>query len=92
MLFHGSASVSPQEGEEHRAAPTAGDAWVHSGGTPKREAYCRDTFSSGIEEIRHNHGVLQGRGGKHGCRLPEDGTRGLQIKPRFSDGSLRGHQ
>lgn len=83
MLFHGSASVSPQEGEEHHAAPL--------GGKPKCEAYCSDTLSSGIEI----YGIITGRcrRGKHGCRLPEDGTRGLQIKPLLSeDGSLRGRQ
>lgn len=48
-----------------RAAPTAGDTLAHSSGKLKREAYCSETFSSGIEI----YGITTG-----GCREGEDST------------------
>lgn len=74
MLFHASASVSPQEFEEHRAAPPTGDGPVHSGGKPKGEAHRRETFSSGFEI----YGITAG-----GCREGKGREAGLQIPRRW---------
>lgn len=55
MSFHIPASVSPQEGEEHRAAPMTSDALVHSEG----EALEQWNFFLWTRDLWHNHQRLQ---------------------------------
>lgn len=85
MLFHVSASVSPQEGEEHRAAPTIGDALIHSGRKPKGEAYCTETFSSGIEI----YGITTGDCRERDGNTAADCQKMALVVFRSSPGSLK---